>query len=157
MSRAYLGLGSNMGDKMGHLKDAIAMIENNEKISDVKVSSFYETAPVGYLDQDVFVNIVVELETELAPYDLLAFCQDIEEQLKRKRVIRWGPRTIDVDILLYDEMTNDDEKLIIPHPRMTERAFVIVPLIELNDTLTIDGRAITEINDSLDRDDIKKI
>lgn len=157
MSRAYLSLGSNIGDKKAHLDDAIKLIESNPYISDVLVSNFYETAPVGYLDQDVFMNIAVELNTSLDSYKLLDFCHEIEEALKRKRIIRWGPRSIDVDILLFDDIISDDEKLIIPHPRMTERAFVIVPLYDLNQELVINNLAIKDIYDSLNKDDIRKI
>lgn len=157
MSKSYLSLGSNIGDKKAHLDEAIKLIENNPNISDIFVSSFYETAPVGYIDQDVFMNIVVEINTSLDSYKLLEFCHEIEKSLKRKRIIRWGPRTIDVDILLFDDIISDDEKLIIPHPRMTERAFVIVPLYELNQELVINNTTIKDIFDSLNKEDIRKI
>lgn len=157
MSRAYLSLGSNIGDKKAHLDEAVKLIESNPYISDVIVSEFYETAPIGYLDQDVFMNIALELNTTLDSYKLLDFCHEIEEALKRKRIIRWGPRTIDVDILLFDDIISDDEKLTIPHPRMTERAFVIVPLYDLNQDLVINNQAINDIYTSLNKDDIRKI
>lgn len=157
MYKAYLSLGSNIGDKKHNLDNAIKLIKNNPSISQVIVSSFYETAPVGYLDQDVFMNIAVEIITSLDPYKLLEFCHEIEESLKRIRLIRWGPRTIDVDILLFDDIISDDEKLIIPHPRMTERAFVIVPLYDLNKELIINSIAIKDIYSSLNKEDIRKI
>ena len=103
------------------------------------------------------MNIVVEINTSLDSYKLLEFCHEIEKSLKRKRIIRWGPRTIDVDILLFDDIISDDEKLIIPHPRMTERAFVIVPLYELNQELVINNTTIKDIFDSLNKEDIRKI
>jgi len=157
MSRAYLSLGSNIGDKKNNLDEAVKLIKSNSYISDVIVSEFYETAPVGYLEQDVFMNIAVEINTTLDSYKLLDFCHEIEETLKRKRIIRWGPRTIDVDILLFDEIISDDERLTIPHPRMTERAFVIVPLYDLSQELVINNLAIKDIFDSLNKNDIRKI
>ncbi|BEP29766.1 2-amino-4-hydroxy-6-hydroxymethyldihydropteridine diphosphokinase [Helicovermis profundi] len=157
MIRAYLSLGSNIGDKLKNLHDALNILNSNKKINNMKVSSFYETNPVGYLDQDIFVNIAVEIETDLTSYELLDVCQGIEKELKRERIIRWGPRIIDVDILLYGDTINSSEKLTIPHPRMIERAFVIVPLIELNSELIISGKHIKEIYKYLDKEDINKI
>ena len=157
MIKAYLSLGSNMGSKVENLKNALVILEENTSINNIKVSSFYETKPVGYLDQDVFINIAVEIETLLSSYELLDICHDIEEKLKRKRLIRWGPRIIDVDILLYADIVSSDEKLIIPHPRMLERAFVIVPLFEINKDLIIDGNSIETVYNALDKSDIKKI
>lgn len=157
MSRAYLSLGSNIGDKKNNLDEAVKLIKSNSYISDVLVSEYYETAPVGYLDQDVFMNIVVQINTTLDSYKLLDFCHEIEEALKRKRIIRWGPRTIDVDILLFDDIISDDERLTIPHPRMTERAFVIVPLYDLSQELVINNLAIKDIFYSLNKDDIRKM
>ncbi|MGB3367809.1 MAG: 2-amino-4-hydroxy-6-hydroxymethyldihydropteridine diphosphokinase, partial [Acidaminobacteraceae bacterium] len=156
-SRAYLSLGSNIGDKKNNLDEAVKLIKSNSYISDVLVSEYYETAPVGYLDQDVFMNIVVQINTTLDSYKLLDFCHEIEEALKRKRIIRWGPRTIDVDILLFDDIISDDERLTIPHPRMTERAFVIVPLYDLSQELVINNLAIKDIFYSLNKDDIRKM
>ena len=157
MNKVYLGLGSNLGDKVDNLNHAIKILKETKDIFNVKSSSFYETKPVGFLDQDSFVNIVTYLETNLDPYELLDICQDIENQLKRKRLIRWGPRTIDVDILLFNDIINKDEKLLIPHPRMTERGFVIVPLFELNEDLLINGEMIKVILSRLDLEGIRKI
>ena len=100
-----------------------------------QVSSIYETDPVGYVDQDAFLNIVVELETSLTPHELLKKCNEIEAELGRTREIHWGPRTVDLDILLYNEENMKTENLIIPHPRMTERGFVLIPLVEINPDL----------------------
>lgn len=142
MKKVFLSLGSNIGDKRAYLDDAVKILSDHEAVCNVKKSSYYETAPVGYLDQDVFMNICVSLETDLSPYALLALCQEIEETLKRVRIVRWGPRTIDVDILLYDDMISTDEKLTLPHPRMLERGFVLVPLKELEPSLVIQGKGI---------------
>lgn len=132
MTKVYLSLGSNIGDSIGHLNKVITLLNNSSEVSRVKCSSFYETAPQGYTNQDFFINCVVECYTMLVPLDLLEFTQSIERRLKRVKLFRWGPRIIDVDILLYgDEVVNTDT-LIIPHPRMFERGFVIIPLAELN-------------------------
>lgn len=157
MTKAYLGLGSNMGNKKEYINKAITLLNQHEKITIEKTSSYYETPPVGYIDQDVFINKVIEIQTELEPYELLAYCNEIEEILKRKRIIRWGPRTIDIDILLYENYTSDDEKLTIPHPRMGERAFVIIPLYEITQDVIINGIKIADIIKNLDMEDIKKL
>ncbi len=130
MVEAYLSLGSNMGNRLENLSQAVALLHDPEKGMHVlEVSPIFETDPVGYLDQDDFLNICVRIETSLEPLELLRFCQNIEETLHRKRVIHWGPRTIDVDILTYGDITMDTKTLTIPHPRMEERGFVQVPLL----------------------------
>jgi len=126
---AYIALGSNMGDKIGTCRRAIELLGRAGSVS--KVSSFYSTEPVGYADQEDFVNAVVEIRTELSPSALLACCHVIEDELGRKRLVRWGPRTIDLDILLYGDQVIDDRELTIPHPLMTARAFVLIPLSEI--------------------------
>lgn len=103
----------------------------------MKMSSIYETAPVGYLNQDAFLNLVIRLETSLSPLSLLDTCQEIEQILQRERLIRWGPRTVDLDVLLYGQEQLTTERLIIPHPHMYERAFVLVPLRELMPALSL--------------------
>jgi 2-amino-4-hydroxy-6-hydroxymethyldihydropteridine diphosphokinase len=157
MSRAFLGLGSNLGNKKENLYKALDLLRDHEKIDVVKVSSYYETKPVGYEKQDWFLNIVVMIDTSLQPYELLEYCGFIEEKLKRKRIIRWGPRTIDVDILLYEDYISEDEKLTIPHPRMTERAFVMVPLYEIASEIKINNKHISEIIEKLELEGIRKI
>lgn len=135
MSIAYISLGSNMGDKVDSLKHAVALLNKHEAIEVTAVSSIYDTDPVGYEDQDVFMNIVVAVETTLLPIELLDVCQSIEEELKRVRIVRWGPRTMDLDIVLFDDQVMDTERLVIPHPRMHERGFVLVPLAEIKKDL----------------------
>lgn len=149
MSRAYLGLGTNMGDRLDYLMKACKMLEESEYITSIKKSNLYETKAWGYTDQADFLNMCVEIETSLPPYELLNLCQDIENKLDRVRVIRWGPRTIDVDVLFYDDVVSLDEKLLIPHPRIKDRAFVLVPLMDLNEDLSIDGKTIKFYLDSL--------
>lgn len=130
-SRAFIGLGSNMGDRLGYLKAALGELAAHPEIRLGRASSFYESEPVGYRQQDWFINQVVEVETALDPWKLLAVLQGIENKLGRKRVIRWGPRVIDLDLLLYGELVLSGEELAIPHPRMYERNFVLFPLNEI--------------------------
>ncbi|WP_409290949.1 2-amino-4-hydroxy-6-hydroxymethyldihydropteridine diphosphokinase [Peribacillus sp. SCS-37] len=132
---AYLSLGSNIKDRLEHLTSAVRSLAGDPSVRVAKVSSIYETDPVGYTGQDCFLNIAVEVKTFLSPAELLEKCQSIERELGRKRVIRWGPRTIDLDILLYNHENIETESLSVPHPRMHERAFVLVPLLELNPSL----------------------
>lgn len=123
MTRAYLGLGSNLGDRLAYLRAAV------EAMPDVvAVSKVYETAPVGGPEQDAYLNLVVELDTELDARGLLGRCRELEEAAARVRVERWGPRTLDVDVLWHGSGPVDEPDLIVPHPRMFERAFVLVPL-----------------------------
>ena len=131
MALAYIGLGSNVGKRDENLRQAIEMLGQEDGIESTRVSSFYETRPVGYLDQRDFLNGVVEIETSLSPQELLAATKMIEAKQKRVRKVRWGPRTIDLDILLYDNIELTDANLKLPHPEVSKRAFVLVPLAEL--------------------------
>ena len=137
MKKSYLGLGSNMGDKKRYLYDAIQILNHREEITITTLSSLYETAPWGYVDQDIFMNLVVEIETSLSPFELLDVCQSIENELGRVREFKWGPRVIDVDILLYDDQVIQSKRLTVPHPYMIERDFVMIPLAEINLQLVI--------------------
>jgi 2-amino-4-hydroxy-6-hydroxymethyldihydropteridine diphosphokinase len=128
---AYISAGSNLGERYNYLKRATMLLHQNEKIKVVNASSIYETDPVGYLDQDRFLNMVIKVNTSLGAYELLDAIMAIEKELGRKREIRWGPRTLDLDILLYNQDNINSEKLIVPHPRMQDRAFVMVPLLEI--------------------------
>ncbi|HEY9582490.1 MAG TPA: 2-amino-4-hydroxy-6-hydroxymethyldihydropteridine diphosphokinase [Savagea sp.] len=132
MNRVYLSIGSNIGNRMDYLTRAIEQLQHHPAIQVKRQSSVYETEPVGLVDQANFLNIVVEIETNLEADALLQVCQLVEELLGRERVIRWGPRTVDVDILLFNEEVIRTESLIIPHERMHERLFVLVPLLELS-------------------------
>ncbi|MCS7286620.1 MAG: 2-amino-4-hydroxy-6-hydroxymethyldihydropteridine diphosphokinase [Anaerolineae bacterium] len=129
MALVYLGLGSNLGDRERNISIALERIE--EEISILQLSSLYETEPVGYLAQPWFLNAVCAGETKLAPYPLLDFLKAVERELGRTEGVRWGPRIIDIDILFYDTLVFSDEKLTIPHPRLHERRFVLVPLAEI--------------------------
>ena len=127
----YIALGSNLGDKEDNLKSSVKMIQEHKAIKVTKTSTFIETEPVGYLEQDKFLNGVIEIKTLLDPKELIKFLLKIELDLKRERKIKWGPRTIDLDVLLYDDIITCDEEIIIPHPRLHERLFVLKPLSEI--------------------------
>ncbi|RHW31832.1 2-amino-4-hydroxy-6-hydroxymethyldihydropteridine diphosphokinase [Neobacillus notoginsengisoli] len=138
-NRAFLSLGSNMGDRYQHLQAAVQLLDGHPSIKMVNYSSVYETDPVGYEDQDLFLNMVIEINTDLPPFELLEVCLKNEFLLGRKREIKWGPRTIDLDILLYNQENIETEKLYIPHSRMAERAFVLVPLYEVAGNIHLPG------------------
>jgi 2-amino-4-hydroxy-6-hydroxymethyldihydropteridine diphosphokinase len=123
VARAFLGLGSNLGDRRRHLRDSVAAIPDV-----VAVSRVYETAPVGGPDKGAYLNVVVRLDTERSPRELLEICREREAEARRVRTVRWGPRTLDVDVLWVDGQTVDEPDLVVPHPRMFERAFVLMPL-----------------------------
>jgi 2-amino-4-hydroxy-6-hydroxymethyldihydropteridine diphosphokinase len=126
---AYIGLGSNLGDKKDHCRKAIALLAKSGRV--VRVSSLYCTEPMGYREQDDFVNAVVEIETGLSPEELLHQCRSVEEELGRVRTVRWGPRMIDVDLLLYGMVVIETPELTIPHPLLHSRRFVLAPLCEI--------------------------
>lgn len=136
---AFIAIGSNIGDRIEYLGNAVKQVNQHEKIKVVNASSIYETDPVGYTDQDPFLNMVIQVKTDLGPYKLLDALLLIEEKLGRKREIKWGPRTLDLDILLYNQENIKSEKLIVPHPRMQERAFVMVPLLEIDSYIKLQG------------------
>ena len=137
MNLSYLSLGSNMGDRFEMLRQAVAQLAEQPAVTVTQISSLYETDPVGYTDQEPFLNMVVQLETELTAMALLDVCQMIEQNLNRKRLVRWGPRTIDLDILLYNQDRIETDRLTVPHPRMSERAFVLIPLLEIDPELEV--------------------
>jgi 2-amino-4-hydroxy-6-hydroxymethyldihydropteridine diphosphokinase len=146
VKKVYLSLGSNIGDREGNLRDAIARLRNSG-IEVARVSSVYETDPVDYLDQPAFLNLVVEADTSLFPMQLLARIHRIESLMGRKRIVAKGPRTIDIDILLFGSFLITTDRLMIPHPRMMERRFVLQPLLEISPSLRMPGsrRAIAEL------------
>jgi 2-amino-4-hydroxy-6-hydroxymethyldihydropteridine diphosphokinase len=159
MNRSFLGLGTNIGDRLNYLKQAIKLLESNNFIKIIKKSKLYETKAWGYTDQADFLNMCVEIETKLTPNELLNVCQDIEKNLNRERKIRWGPRTIDVDILFFNDIILQEENLVIPHPRIKERAFVLIPLMDLSDKLKINNISINEYLKSLtteEREEVKE-
>ncbi|MDL2281185.1 2-amino-4-hydroxy-6-hydroxymethyldihydropteridine diphosphokinase [Selenomonadales bacterium OttesenSCG-928-I06] len=157
-----LGLGSNIEEKdktrYQNIVEALNLLAENENISIEKVSSFYETEPIGFLDQPDFLNIVIQISTNLAPLDLLNVCADIEKKMKRAKTIKFGPRNIDIDVILYNDVSLITDKLIIPHPRFQERKFVLVPMLEILGDINIQGKTIKQlILDSNDNTKIKKV
>jgi 2-amino-4-hydroxy-6-hydroxymethyldihydropteridine diphosphokinase len=140
MARAYLGLGANLGDREGTLRAAVAALEATEGVRVAAVSSLRETDPVGYRDQPRFLNGAVAVDTTLGPRELLDALLAVERSLGRTRDgPRFGPRTIDLDLLLYGEESVDEPGLTIPHPRLHERAFALEPLAELDPGLVVPG------------------
>lgn len=127
----FLSLGSNMGDKKGYLDFALGEIKNSQFCKIEKVSKFIITKPVGDVSQDDFLNACVKIKTLFTPYELLAFINKTEEKAGRKRLVHWGPRTLDIDIIFYENIIMYDERLKIPHPEMENRAFVLEPLLDI--------------------------
>lgn len=132
MKNIFLGLGSNLGDRLHYLEEAFRLLEERG-VRVVKKSSVHETEPMGEgtEGQNLYLNMVVEVDTDFSPEDLLRVCLDVENQLGRVREKRWGPRTIDIDVLTYRDKVIDSEFLTLPHPRMHERDFVLIPLREI--------------------------
>ncbi len=130
-TKIFLALGSNLGDKLNNLKEAESLLNSNN-VDVVKVSNVYITQPYGYIDQDTFLNECLLAYTQLSPNQLLALINRIETRLKRKRIIKWGPRTIDIDILFYGNSVINSDDLTIPHPEIQLRDFVLRPLMDLD-------------------------
>lgn len=133
--RAFLGLGSNLGDRWAYLRRAVATMPDV-----VRVSPVYETDPVGPPDQGPYLNLVVELSTDRSPRQLLQLAKEAEAAARRQPTVRWGPRTLDIDVLLVGDQVVNEPDLVIPHPRMWDRAFVLVPLSDLAPELVGDKR-----------------
>jgi 2-amino-4-hydroxy-6-hydroxymethyldihydropteridine diphosphokinase len=141
---AFLGLGSNLGDRLENLQRAVQSIDADARTRVDAVSSVYETAPVGGPEQGPFLNLAIRVATRRSPRRLLRLCQAVEDDLGRVRRERWGSRTIDIDILLYADRTMSRRDLDVPHPRLLERAFALVPLIEVAPGQKLpDGRSLT--------------
>ena len=130
--KVYVGVGSNMGDRQAYLMQAQDALVNNAWIRHFKAASIIETEPYGYVDQDQFLNTVFTFETLYEPEELLCCLQKLEQEAHRERKIHWGPRTLDLDILLYDDLVTEEPELVIPHPEITKRLFVLESLCELN-------------------------
>ena len=145
MATVYLCLGSNLGERERNLTQALTLL--SQKIKLAKLSSIYETEPIGYKEQPFFLNIVCQISTDLSPEELLNLAKTIENKMGRVPSFPNAPRLIDIDILLYDNQIIDTQNLVIPHPRMTERAFVLVPLVEIAPGLVHPqaGKSIAEL------------
>ena len=143
-SIAALGLGGNIGDPVHAMAEALRALDRHADCRVVAVSPVYRTPPWGKTDQADFFNAAALVETWLVPEALLDLCLSIERDMKRVRSERWGPRTIDIDVLTYAGQTHETERLTLPHPRMTERAFVLMPLADIAGDLAVHGRSIAE-------------
>ena len=162
MTLAVLSLGSNLGDSLKILKDAVSDIKDINGISNFKMSPFYRTKPVGYLDQDDFINLACSFETSLEPLDILHKMQALEQKYKRVRLFRNGPRTLDIDLIIYGDEIINTEELIVPHPRMHERAFVLAPLRDIEPDLIVStfNASVLELYEKLaekDKSDVELI
>ncbi|MEI8701149.1 MAG: 2-amino-4-hydroxy-6-hydroxymethyldihydropteridine diphosphokinase [Mesorhizobium sp.] len=153
----YLSLGGNLGDPARSMGAALRMLDADENARLVVVSSLYRTPPWGKLDQPDFLNVAAEISTALAPHALLDLCLDVERRLKRVREERWGPRLIDIDILVFGDRIIHETGLEVPHPRMLERAFVLAPLAEIAPGLTVGGRSVQERLAALDSAGIEQL
>ncbi len=143
---AYLGLGSNLGDRLDSLQRAVDLLGDEAGITLTRCSRVWETDPVGGPPQPDFLNVVVRAQVDLLPLDLLAACQRVEAALGRVREVRWGPRTVDIDVLLIADRAIDEPELVVPHPRLHERAFVLMPLLELEpDPVLPDGTRLVDV------------
>ena len=143
--RAYVALGSNLGDRLTNLRNAVNLLGERPGIRVLRSSRVYETDPVGPPQPD-YLNAVIELDTDRSPHELLEACLEVERVLGRVRGERWGPRVIDLDLLVVDRRVVEDDALTLPHPRMHERGFVLVPLLELDpDPMLPDGRSVGEL------------
>ena len=155
MARVFLSLGSNLGDRLSNIQQAVSTLSMSEKIKVIKTSSFYETEPWGNKDQNWFVNAAVAIDTIMEPIELLKYCQNIEYTLGRIRnqKERWQARAIDIDILMYDDkIINIENTLVIPHPYMHLRAFVLVPMLEVKADLVhpVFNKTISDLYDQLE-------
>jgi 2-amino-4-hydroxy-6-hydroxymethyldihydropteridine diphosphokinase len=141
---ATLGLGGNIGDPVHSMAVALQALDTRADCRVVAVSRLYRTPPWGKTDQSFFFNCCAEVATSLAPEALLDVCLDIERGMKRERIERWGPRTLDIDILTYADVTQNASRLELPHPRMTDRGFVLMPLADFGSDLVVKGVAVSE-------------
>jgi 2-amino-4-hydroxy-6-hydroxymethyldihydropteridine diphosphokinase len=151
---AVIGLGSNVGEKAKNITHAIELLTEQGDIRLVRASRIYRTAPWGELEQDWFANSCIAVRTELSSQALLDRCLGVEQMMKRVRIQRWGPRVIDVDVLVYRDEVSMDPHLTLPHPRIMDRGFVLVPLAEIAPGLIIGGRTISDGLAHVDHSDV---
>jgi 2-amino-4-hydroxy-6-hydroxymethyldihydropteridine diphosphokinase len=158
-SSAFIGLGANLGDPRAQLESALEALEAVPGVELLAASSVYESDPVGPVsDQPAFLNAVAEISTSLAPAALLAALHTIEDALGRTRTVRFGPRTCDLDLLLYDDLVSGDPALLLPHPRLAERRFVLDPLAELAPMLVLpDGRRVRDLRRAVSDQGVRRI
>lgn len=155
--RVYLGLGGNIGEPAAAMAESLRLLNARDDVAVEAVSSLYRTPPWGMTDQPDFLNCVAALETSLSARALLQACLDTERLLKRVRAERWGPRVIDIDVLLYGDQRIDEEGLQVPHPRMLQRAFVLAPLAEIAPDLDLDGETVAQLLAAIDQQGIARL
>lgn len=156
MFKAYLSLGSNIEPKKKYLSKALKLLQQ-QGIQILQASSIYQTPPWGNTEQQSFLNMVIKISTILSPFDLLHQCQNIERQLGRVREVHWGPRTIDIDILLYEQVVYKSKELTLPHPYIHQRGFVLVPLQEISPQICINGKPVSYYLKDIDVSQIIKM
>ncbi len=151
---AFIGIGSNIGDKVEHCQKALSSVLSLDSHKLLAQSSFYKTRPLGYTDQDWFVNAVIKIETDLRAHELFRSLKTLESRLGRQETFRWGPRAIDLDLLFFDAEQIASEELVIPHPRLHDRQFVLTPLAEIEPHLIhpVLRKTIEELLHSLEED-----
>lgn len=145
-----LGLGSNMGEREKNLEEALCLLEEDGSLAIDQISAIYETAPFGVMDQADFLNMVAKITTRLSPYQLLAKCLAVEDLLGRVRTRQWGPRVIDIDLLVYDEVQLNEAALQLPHPGIFQRAFVLIPILDIApQDMKISGKPVNNLEEKL--------
>lgn len=154
MTDAALGLGSNLGDAVGHLREAVRRIDVLPSVRVGARSSLYRTKPWGPVAQDWFVNACITIETDLSPRELLAQVKAIETDIGRKPTVRWGPRVIDIDILYWGDVTIAEPGLTLPHPGLFDRPFVLVPLCEIAGERVVAGRRLADAGAATEANDV---
>lgn len=156
MKKAYIGIGTNIGDRLKNIQNAVAALKHLPETQVVKISDIYETEPWGYTDQDNFLNACIEVETNLSPKALLGSCLGIEAAFGRERPFKNSPRTLDMDLLLYEDVILNEKELTLPHPRIGERGFVLVPLKDVLETLHLNNADFNEAYNNCDKKGVNK-
>ena len=156
-SDAFIALGSNIGDKTANINHAITLLTGRDDIRLLARSRDYRTPPWGKTDQDWFVNACIGVATSLSPHELLRRCLETEVEMGRKRAEKWGPRLIDLDVLLHGDAVLSDAELILPHPHMTARAFVLAPLADIAPDILIDGKSVLQWLEQIDKAGVEPI
>ncbi len=156
-SDAFIALGSNIGDKISNIDHAIKLLTEHDDVRLLARSRDYRTPPWGNTDQDWFVNGCIGVATQLNPRDLLRLCLETEERMGRKRAEKWGPRLIDLDVLLYGNASFSDTELTLPHPHITARAFVLAPLADIAPDAVIEGKSVSQWLDEINKEGVEPI